>query len=108
MALIVGLDLGRKSAHDTAIYRRETGRQVNRGFRFFSTCEGFDTLFERVRQVREPGEEVAFVIDSPGRAWVPVAAVIKNHGFDVYRPIDPDRWRGPWWESTTGTTQRSS
>lgn len=87
MALVVGLDLGRKSAHDAAIYRRETGRQVNRGFRFLSTCEGFDTLFERVRQVREPGEEVAFVIDSPGRAWIPVAAVIKNHGFDVYRPM---------------------
>ena len=87
MALVVGLDLGRKSAHDAAIYRRETGRQVNRGFRVLSTCEGFDKLFEHVRQVREPEEEVAFVIDSPGRAWIPVATVISNRGFEVYRPM---------------------
>ena len=85
MALVVGIDLGRKSAHDALIYRRETGRQVSGGFRFYSTCEGFDTLFERVEQVREPGEQVEFAIDSPGR-WVPVAAVIMNRGFDVYRP----------------------
>ena len=86
MALVVGIDLGRKSAHDALIYRRETGRQVSGGFRFHSTCEGFGTLFERVEQVREVGEQVEFAIDSPGRAWVPVAAVIMNRGFDVYRP----------------------
>ena len=61
MALVVGIDLGRKSAHDALIYRRETGRQVSGGFRFYSTCEGFDTLFERGRGTgrdQDPGRTV--------------------------------------------------
>jgi transposase len=86
MALVVGIDLGRKSEHDALIFRRETGRQVGRGFRFPTTCAGMDKLFRRVEQVREPDELIEFVIDSPGRAWVPIAAAIKNRGFLVFRP----------------------
>ena len=86
MALIVGCDLGRKSAHDVVILRRETAQQVGRAFRFTSTPEGVDELFGQIRKVRQNNEPVAFVIDSPGKAWVPVTAAIKARGFDVYRP----------------------
>ncbi len=86
MALIVGCDLGRKSAHDVVILRRETARQVGRAFRFTSTPEGVDQLFGQIQKVRQNNEPVAFVIDSPGKAWVPVTAAIKARGFAVYRP----------------------
>lgn len=86
MALIVGIDLGIKSDHDAVIIRRETARQVGHIIRFGNTCEGRDKLFERIEKVREHGESVEFVIDSPGRAWVPLAAMIQAKGFPVYRP----------------------
>ena len=71
MALIVGCDLGRKSAHDIVILRRETARQVGRAFRFTSTPEGMDQLFGQIQKVRVDDESVEFVIDSPGKAWIP-------------------------------------
>ena len=37
MALIVGIDLGRKSAHDVSILRQENAEQLGRTFRFYST-----------------------------------------------------------------------
>jgi len=86
MALIVGIDLGRKSAHDTTILRRETARQVGKGFRFTSTVEGMERLWKRIEAVREKDEPVEFVIDSPGRAWIPVASALKARGVPVYRP----------------------
>lgn len=86
MALIVGIDLGRKSAHDAVILKRETGLEIGRGFRFTSSPEGFDKLFRKIDAVRNQDEPVDFVIDSPGRAWIPVAAVLKAGGFRVYRP----------------------
>ncbi len=86
MALIVGCDLGRKSAHDVVILRRETARQVGRAFRFTSTPEGVDQLFGHIEKVRQDHESIEFVIDSPGKAWVPVTAAIKAKGFAVYRP----------------------
>lgn len=86
MALIVGIDLGRKSAHDAVILRRETGKKLGRGFRFTSTPQGFERLFQKLDAVRVEGEPVQFVIDSPGRAWVPVAAGLKARRFRVYRP----------------------
>ncbi|MEA3408937.1 MAG: IS110 family transposase [Candidatus Eisenbacteria bacterium] len=86
MALIVGIDLGRKSAHDVVILKRETGLEIGRGFRFSSSPEGFNKLFRKIEAVRNDREPVDFVIDSPGRAWIPVAAVLKATGFRVYRP----------------------
>ena len=86
MALIVGCDLGRKSAHDVVILRRETAQQVGRAFRFTSTPEGVDQLFGQIEKVRQDDESVEFVIDSPGKAWVPVTATIQAKGFAVYRP----------------------
>ncbi|MFH1690463.1 MAG: IS110 family transposase [Candidatus Eisenbacteria bacterium] len=86
MALIVGIDLGRKSAHDAVILRRDTGLEIGRGFRFTSSPQGFDKLFRKIEAVRKDEESVDFVIDSPGRAWIPVAAVLKAKGFRVYRP----------------------
>ena len=86
MALVVGIDLGRKSAHDAVVMRRETGLEIGRGFRFTSSPEGFDKLFRRIGAVLNADEPVDFVIDSPGRAWIPVAAVLKARGFRVYRP----------------------
>jgi len=86
MALIVGIDLGRKSAHDVAILKRETGLVIGRGFRFTSSPEGFHKLFLKIEAVRNDQEPVDFVIDSPGRAWIPVAAVLKARGLRVYRP----------------------
>lgn len=86
MGLIVGIDLGIKSDHDALIIRRETSLQVGNGIRFANTCEGRDLLFERVEKLRDKGERVDFVIDSPGRAWMPLAALIKSKGFAVYRP----------------------
>ena len=86
MALIVGIDLGRKSAHDVVILKRETGLVIGRGFRFSSSPEGFHKLFRKIEAVRNQDEPVDFVIDSPGRAWIPVAAVLKAGGFCVYRP----------------------
>jgi len=86
MALIVGIDLGRKSAHDVIILRRETAQQVGRAFRFFSTPADIDRLFERIEAVRQDEEPVAFVIDSPGKAWIPITATLKNRGYPVYRP----------------------
>jgi len=86
MALIVGIDLGRKSAHDVVILRRETGLVIGRGFRFTSSPDGFHKLFRKIAAVRNGEEPVDFVIDSPGRAWIPVAAVLKAGGFRVYRP----------------------
>lgn len=86
MALIVGIDLGRKSAHDVIVLRRETALQLGRTFRFHSTPSGIETLFARIEAVREEKESLAFVIDSPGKAWIPIAAVLKNKGYPVYRP----------------------
>lgn len=86
MALVVGIDLGRKSAHDAVVLRRDTGLEVGRSFRFTSSPEGFDKLFRKIDAVLNPDEPVDFVIDSPGRAWIPVAAVLKARGFRVYRP----------------------
>jgi transposase len=86
MALVVGIDLGRKSAHDAVIMRRETGRETRRGFRFPTSPEGFKKLFRKIDAVRNGNEPIDFVIDSPGRAWIPVAAVLQAHGFRVYRP----------------------
>jgi transposase len=86
MALIVGIDLGRKSAHDVVILRRQTALQVGRSFRFTTTPQGLERLFEQIEMVREDHEAVDFVIDSPGRAWIPIAAVLKRGGYRVYRP----------------------
>lgn len=86
MALIVGIDLARKSPHDAVILRRETGLEIGRGFRFTSSPEGFGKLFRKIEAARNTDEPVDFVIDSPGRAWIPVAAVLKANGFRVYRP----------------------
>ena len=86
MALIVGIDLGRKSAHDVVILRRETGKMLGRGFRFTSTPQGITRLFDKLKAVRNDSELVDFVIDSPGRAWVPVAAWLIARAFRVYRP----------------------
>ena len=86
MALIVGIDLGRKSAHDVVTIRRETSRQLGGTFRFSSTPKGIDHLFEKIEKVRDEDEPLEFVIDSPGKAWIPVAAAIRAKGFKVYRP----------------------
>ena len=43
-------------------------------------------LFRKIDQARETNEAVRFVIDSPRRAWIPIAAVIEQEGFNVYRP----------------------
>ena len=86
MALLVGIDLGRKSAHDVVLLRRESAEQLGRAFRFTSTCEGLDLLFEKITAQKQEGESVDFVIDSPGKAWIPIAAVLKQRGFAVYRP----------------------
>ena len=86
MALIVGIDLGRKSAHDVVILRRETARQVGKAFRFHTTPDGFDTFFKNLEAVRVDNEPVSVVIDSPGKAWIPVTAVLESHGIIVYRP----------------------
>ena len=58
MALIVGIDLGRKSSHDTVILRRETGLESGRGFRFRSSPEGFEKLFRKIDAARKDGEPV--------------------------------------------------
>ena len=87
MGLLVGIDLGIKSDHDAVIIRRETSRTVGKGIRFANTCPGRDTLFERVAKLRDGDERVDFVIDSPGRAWVPLTALIKSKGYAGYRPI---------------------
>lgn len=86
MALIVGIDLGIKSDHDAVIIRRETSLTVGKGIRFANTCEGRDKLLAHLKAVCEPGETVAFVIDSPGRAWVPLAAMLRAKRYCVYRP----------------------
>lgn len=86
MALIVGIDLGRKSAHDAILLRRENAAILGRAFRFYSTPEGVDTLWTRINTVRQQGEPVAFVIDAPGNAWIPLTAVLQNQGYPVYRP----------------------
>ncbi len=86
MALIVGIDLGRKSAHDVIVLRRESAQQLGRAFRFDSTPSGIETLFRRIAAVHQAEEAIAFVIDSPGKAWIPIAAVLKNRGYPVYRP----------------------
>jgi transposase len=86
MALIIGIDLGRKSPHDAVMLRRETGLPTGRGFRFRSSPEGLEKLFRKIDAARKDGEPVDFVIDSPGRAWIPVAAVLKARGFRAYRP----------------------
>lgn len=86
MALVVGIDIGKNSPHEAIILRRESGVKVNSSFRFYSTPRGIDYLLERVETAREGEEDVSFVIDSPGRAWVPVAAALKAKGYTVYRP----------------------
>ena len=86
MALIVGIDLGRKSAHDAIILRRETAKQVGAAFRFSSTPKGIEHLFQKIEAIQQDQEPIAFVMDSPGRAWIPVAAALKGRGFCVYRP----------------------
>lgn len=86
MGLIVGIDLGIKSDHDAIIIRRETSQLVGKGLRFANTCAGRDKLFEHVAKWCDGDERVDFVIDSPGRAWMPLSALIKSKGFAVYRP----------------------
>ena len=86
MALIVGIDLGRKSAHDVIVLRRESAQQLGRSFRIHSTPSGLEDLFARLEAVRQEEESIAFVLDSPGKAWIPMAAVLKNRGYLVYRP----------------------
>lgn len=86
MALVVGIDIGRKSPHEAIILHRETGVKAGPSFRFHSTPQGIQCLLEKVEQAREAEEPVSFVIDSPGRAWVPVAAVLKAKGYGLYRP----------------------
>ncbi|NKB65939.1 MAG: transposase [Candidatus Latescibacteria bacterium] len=86
MALIVGIDLGRKSAHDVILLRRESAQQLGRAFRFSSTPSGLDTLFGRIAAVQQADESIAFVLDAPGKAWMPIAAALKNRGYPVYRP----------------------
>ncbi len=86
MGLIVGIDVGVKSKHDALLIRRETSRQVGKGIRFGNTCEGRDTLFKYLGKVCEENETIEFVIDSPGKAWIPLAAMIKAKGYRVYRP----------------------
>ena len=48
MALIVGIDLGRKSAHDVVILRRQTAQQLGRSFRIDSTPAGITVLLDRL------------------------------------------------------------
>ena len=72
MALIVGIDLGRKSAHDVILLRRETAQQLGRAFRFDTTLSGIDALFDRFDAVGPPDEAIA--------------AALKNRGYPVYRP----------------------
>lgn len=86
MALIAGIDLGRKSAHDVGILRKETGKQVRSTFRFTSAPQGIDLLFQKIETVRQNDEPVEFVIDSPGKAWIPIAAALKARQLPVYRP----------------------
>ncbi|NKB69632.1 MAG: IS110 family transposase [Candidatus Latescibacteria bacterium] len=86
MALIVGIDLGRKSAQDAVVLRRESAQQLGRVFRFGSTPSGIETLFTRIDAICQEEEPIAFVIDSPGKAWIPIAAVLKNRGYPIYRP----------------------
>ena len=86
MALIVGIELGRKTAHDVVILRRQSAQQPGRSFRIFSTQTDIDHLLERIEAVRQDEESIAFVIDSPGKAWIPITAVLKNRGYPVYRP----------------------
>ena len=86
MSLVVGIDIGKKSPHEAIILRRECGVKVNSSFRFRSTPQGIACLLEKVEKVREDGEDVSFVMDSPGRAWIPVAAALKVKGYGVYRP----------------------
>jgi transposase len=86
MGLIVGIDLGIKSDHDAIIIRRETSKTIGKGIRFSNTCDGREALFERVSKLRDGEERVDFVIDSPGRAWMPLTALLKSKGFAVYRP----------------------
>jgi len=92
MALIVGIDLGRKSAHDAVILRRESAKQIGAGFRVASTPEGMERLFQEIEAVRQEEEALDFVIDSPGRAWIPGASALKVRGFCVHRP-SADRFR---------------
>ena len=86
MALIVGIDLGRKSAHDVSILRQESAEQLGRTFRFYSTPTDLEMLFKRIEAVRQDEEAIAFVIDAPGKAWIPITAVLKSRGYPVYRP----------------------
>jgi transposase len=86
MALVVGIDIGRKSSHDVIILRRETGIKVGSSFRFNSTPQGFQCLLKKLEQALEAEEPVSFVIDSPGRAWVPVVSVLRAKGYKIYRP----------------------
>ena len=86
MALIIGMDLGRKSAHDIVIPRRETAQPLGRSFRIRSTVEGLQQLVTRLQQVAQPGEEIAFVMDAPGKAWIPLATVLQQRGYPLYRP----------------------
>ena len=86
MALIIGIDLGRKSAHDAVILRRETAKQVGSAFRFTSTPKGIERLLQKIETVRHNQEPIDFVIDSPGKAWIPIAGALKVRNFPVYRP----------------------
>jgi transposase len=86
MALCIGIDLGRKSAHDVVILKRETALKMGKPFRFHTSPDGFELFFKKIEAVRVDHEPLMAVIDSPGKAWIPVAAVLEHHGVTVYRP----------------------
>jgi transposase len=86
MALCIGIDLGHKSAHDVVIIKRETAHKMGKPFRFHTTPEGFNLFFKKVEALRVDQEPLMAVIDSPGKAWIPVAAILEHHGIIVYRP----------------------
>ena len=67
MALIIGIYLGRKSAHDVIILRRESAQQLGRVFRFGSTPSGLEELFARIHAVRQE-EEPTSPLSSTRRA----------------------------------------
>lgn len=50
MSLVVGIDIGKKSPHETIILRRESGVKVNSSFKFRSTPQGIACLPAKSRK----------------------------------------------------------